>query len=95
MIVDEREYKELIGKLPEKAKDPMQDVMESIKALAKAMVETASNQKAPVVNIPKIEMPAPTVINPSTKTLATPTRWVFHVERDADGRLSKIVANPE
>ena len=53
----------------------------------------ARQQAAPVVNVPEVKVPAPTVVvQPAEK--AAPCSWKFSFERNRDGSIKSITASP-
>jgi hypothetical protein len=102
MITTNEEFEKLTGKKPAKQASPNADLVTAIGML----VEAVRNQKAPEVTVsaPAVNVPAPVVNIPKfdppisggqNRDMNADKKWVFHVERDADGRLSKIIATPE
>lgn len=97
MITDPLEFKELTGRSPIRKPTESEKIMESIGNLYKALlsvkppnITVTLPQQAP----PRVEVNIPPAIEREEKEEDDDRAWVFTVERDADGRLARIIAKP-
>ena len=105
MNVDAQKFERLAGRKPVKQKTEIQILAEAVDRGIRAIqaIKTEAPKvdvsiegikvdvpeiKLPQISIPEIKVPA------STFNLPKPTEWEFIIQRDQDGRLSKIIAKP-